>query len=52
MLSPRETFEFEILIGDLLVSWKVKRDELDEVAEQLTEIIELVCEEVAEELED
>lgn len=52
MLSPREILDFEIILGDLLDSWKVKRDELDDVAEQLMETIELVCEEVAEELEE
>lgn len=52
MLSPREIFDFELILGDLLDSWKVKRDELDDVAEQLMETIELVCKEFAEELEE
>lgn len=52
MLSPKETFEFELLIGDLIDGWKLKRDELDDVAEQLIELIYLVFEEVAEELEE
>lgn len=52
MLSAKEMFEFDLLLGDLIDGWKLKRDELDDVAEQLIEVIYLVFEEVAEELEE
>lgn len=52
MLTPKEMVEFELLIGDLIDGWKLKRDEFDDVAEQLIETIYLVFDEVAEELEE
>ena len=47
MLSPKETFDFELLLLDLLDSWKVNAKELDDVREQLMEIVEIACHECA-----
>ena len=51
MLSPKETFDFELLILDLLDSWKVNAKELDDVREQLMEIVEIACDEYLEDIE-